>query len=460
MKTPCLRLVGVCAEDAHAADEHRHFGRGQREQLRLIDEQRFGRDGVPALEVVAETVGDRFEHFERFDIGLLLRGVHAARREGNRDVVAGVLRGLLDAGATGQHDQVGERDLLAAGCGAVERALDAFESLEHLRELGRLVDGPIFLRREAKASAVRAAALVGTAERGGRCPGGGNQLGDRQTGRQDFFLERGDVRGVDQLVIHGGDRVLPDEFFLRNFRAEVASARAHVAVGQLEPRAGEGIGELVGVGQEVARDFFVRGIEAQREVGGEHRRPTLLRRIVRIGHDRGTRALCDPLLRTGGALREFPLVAEQVFEEVVAPLRGRGGPGDFEAAGDCVAALAGAEAVSPAEALLVEAGRFGLGCHVRRGGGAVGLAEGVAADDERDGFFVVHGHAAEGVADVVRGLDRIGIAVGTFGVHVDEAHLHRGERILEVARVDVAIGIVVGDEHGVIFLTTPSEPCV
>ena len=66
-------------------------------------------------------------------------------------------------------------------------------------------------------------------------------------------------------------------------------------------------------------------------------------------------------MRTGRALRQFPFVAEQVLEEVVAPLRGRGGPGDFQAAGDRVGAFARAEAVLPAEALLLEAGRFGLG---------------------------------------------------------------------------------------------------
>ena len=67
------------------------------------------------FEVVAEAVGDRLEHGEGLDVGLLLRGVRAARREGNRHVVTGVLRRLLDAGAAAEHDQVGERDLLAAG---------------------------------------------------------------------------------------------------------------------------------------------------------------------------------------------------------------------------------------------------------------------------------------------------------------------------------------------------------
>ena len=155
-----------------------------------------------------------------------------------------------------------------------------------------------------------------------------------------------------------------------------------------------------------------------------------------------------PLVRAGRALREFPFVAEQVLEEVVAPLRRRGGPGDFQAAGDRVAALAGAEVVLPAEALLLEAGRLRAPAHnVRRRGGAVGLAEGVAAGDQRDGFLVVHRHAAEGLADVLRRRDRIGIAVRTFRVDVDQPHLHGGERILQVAAVDVAIRIVVGHEH-------------
>ena len=116
---------------------------------------------------------------------------------------------------------------------------------EHLRQLRGLVDLPVLLRREANAGAVRAAALVGAAERGRRRPGGRDQLRDRQARSQDLALERGDVLLVDQRVIDRGDRVLPDELFGRNLRAEIARARAHVAVRQLEPGAGERVGELV-----------------------------------------------------------------------------------------------------------------------------------------------------------------------------------------------------------------------
>ena len=43
---------------------------------------------------------------------------------------------------------------------------------------------------------------------------------------------------------------------------------------------------------------------------------------------------------------------------------------------------------------------------------------------------------AKVIADVARGLQRIGIAVGTLGVHVDQAHLHRRERVLEGLALD------------------------
>ena len=161
---------------------------------------------------------------------------------------------------------------------------------------------------------------------------------------------------VDQLVIDRGDRVLPDELFLGDLRSEIARARTHVAVRQLEPGAGERVRELVRVLHEAARDLLVGRIEAQREVGGQHRRGDALRRIVGMRHRAGARPVLRlPLMRAGRALRQLPVVAEQVLEEVVAPLRRRGGPGDFQAAGDGVAAQARAEAARPAEALRLDA---------------------------------------------------------------------------------------------------------
>lgn len=102
--------------------------------------------------------------------------------------------------------------------------------------------------------------------------------------------------------------------------------------------------------------------------------------------------------------------------------------------------LAGAVGLLPAEALLLERGTLGLGADVlQRVGGAVRLAEGVTAGDEGDGLLVVHRHAAERLADVAGGLQGVRVAVGTLGVDVDEAHLDRGERVLEVAVAGVAL---------------------
>ncbi len=46
-------------------------------------------------------------------------------------------------------------------------------------------------------------------------------------------------------MIDGRDRVLPDEIFGRNLWAEIACARAHVAVRQLEPSPGERVRKLI-----------------------------------------------------------------------------------------------------------------------------------------------------------------------------------------------------------------------
>ena len=248
-------------------------------------------------------------------------------------------------------------------------------------------------------------------------------------------------------MIDCGNRVLPDQDFTRYVGTQIACARPHVAVGQLEPGAREGIRELVGVFQEASGDFLVGGVETQRQVGGQHGRHQLLAGVMRMRNGRlGTRR--HPLLGAGGTFAQFPLEAEQVFEVVVVPLGGHGGPGDFQAAGDGVAALAGAELVVPAETLMFDVHRLGIVANVRGRRGAVGLAEGVAAGDQRHRLLIVHRHAGEGLADVLGGRERVGLTVGTFGVDVDQPHLHRGQRGFEVAGV-LDLAVVVLHQHAV-----------
>ena len=193
--------------------------------------------------------------------------------------------------------------------------------------------------------------------------------------------------------------------------------------------------------EEPAGDLLVGGVHPQGEVGRQHRRCMPLRPVVRIRHGvGGCSALGLPLVRAGRALGQLPFEAEQVLEVVVAPLRGRGRPGAFQPAGDRVVALAGAEAVLPAEALLLDACTLGLRADIRaRIGRAVRLAEGMPAGDQRDGLLVVHRHARERLADVAGRGDWIGLAVRPFGIDVDQAHLDGAERIIELAFAGIAL---------------------
>src|ERR1700687_4791014 len=101
-------------------------------------------------------------------------------------------------------------------------------------------------------------------------------------------------------------------------------------------------------------------------------------------------------MRTGRALGQFPFVAEQVGEEVGAPLRRRLGPNNFEAAADGVSTKTFTKFILPSQALVLNVGTFWFGADVVSGNrGAVGLAEGVTAGNQCDCFFVAHGHAAK-----------------------------------------------------------------
>ncbi|MNI95925.1 hypothetical protein D3C73_1542820 [compost metagenome] len=60
----------------------------------------------------------------------------------------------------------------------VELTLDLLQCRQHFARA--LIGWPVLLRRQAQACTIGAAALVGTTERRGGCPGGGYQLTDTQ----------------------------------------------------------------------------------------------------------------------------------------------------------------------------------------------------------------------------------------------------------------------------------------
>src|SRR6266481_5893427 len=98
-------------------------------------------------------------------------------------------------------------------------------------------------------------------------------------------------------------------------------------------------------------------------------------------------------MRTGWALGQFPVVAEEVGEEVVAPLGWRLGPNDFQAAADGVSTKTFTKFILQSQALVLDVGAFWFGGYVvvvNRG--IVSLAERMPAVNQCDCFFFVHGH--------------------------------------------------------------------
>jgi hypothetical protein len=141
---------------------------------------------------------------------------------------------------------------------------------------------------------------------------------------------------------------------------------------------------------------------------------------------------------TRWALRQLPLVAEQRIEVGVVPGGRRRRPRAFQAAGRRMAGNPALVAVLPPEPQRLDRGAFRLGADELRVAGTMRLAERVATGDERNGLLVVHRHALERFADVLRGAERIRCAVRPFRIHVDEPHLHRGQRRLEHELLRVA----------------------
>ena len=288
--------------------------------------------------------------------------------------------------------------------------------------------------------------MVGPAIGAGRCPGGAHQIGDRQAGRQQLALQRRDVARVDQRVVDRGDRILPDQVLGRHVGAQVARFRPHVAVAQLEPRPGEGVGEVCGVRPELLHHLAICRVDLHRHVGGGHHRRHAAVGAVRAGRQR-LRRVADrlPLLGARRAAHQFVFMVQQHVEIGHVPLDRRGRPRALDAAGDRVIAKAAFVRGLPAQAHLRDVRPFRLGPHQRGVARAVRLAERVAARGQRDGFLVVHAHPRERLADVARRLRGVGVAARPLGIDVDEAHLDRGKRAFQHhLAVGLDAGLVVG----------------
>ncbi len=282
---PDVGAIGIGADNAHPRHQHGHFRGRQAEQVGLVDHQLLCGPNLTLGYVVAHAIGGRLQGCEGLDVRHLLGRVGASRSERHRDRVTGRCRRTLDTGGTTEHDEVRHGDLRATS--RVELRLDTFQGAEHLGEVVWVVHGPLVLRFESNASAVRATTLVGSAERGSRRPGRLHKVGSGEARRVDHALQRGRVSVGDQVRIWSRNRVLPDQALLGNFGTEVAHLGSHVSVGQFEPGASERIRELLRVLQELSGDRLVDRIGPQRDVRGEHDRCVAGARIVSIGNGVG-----------------------------------------------------------------------------------------------------------------------------------------------------------------------------
>jgi len=226
-------------------------------------------------------------------------------------------------------------------------------------------------------------------------------LGNRQSRSKNLALEGSDVLLVNQLTIDCGNGILPQELFLGNLRAEIALARSHVAVGQLEPRLGKRLGKLIRVVVVTPRNLVVDGVHLHSHVCRGHHGGVPFRRIVRVGHrTRTSVALGLPLPRASGAFRQLPVIFEQGFEIAVVPLRRRGSPCAFDTAGDRIDADTRVKGFLPAEAPIDDGGTPRSGTYVRRLARTVTFAERVPTGGERDCLLVVHRHPTKGFANI------------------------------------------------------------
>ena len=193
-------------------------------------------------------------------------------------------------------------------------------------------------------------------KRGRRGPGRRDQLGDGQAGVQDLRLERGDVGVGDELVVDGRHRVLPQLRLGRpTGRGSARPGPCRGAAACTRPWRTPAANSS-GFSRKRREIFSYAGSRrSARSVVSIVGRP--LRRAVVGRRGRSSSAsLAHPLVGTGRALRQLPLVAEQVVEEVVAPPGRRGVQVTSRPLVMASRALAGAVAALPAEALLARPG--------------------------------------------------------------------------------------------------------
>jgi len=110
---PHKRFAATILKTREDVESGMSLADAMRKHPRTFDECDLGRHCEHVRRDVAEPVGHWLEHAERLDVCLVLRGVGTALRERYLYVDARRPGRLLDGGIATEHDQIGERHLLA-----------------------------------------------------------------------------------------------------------------------------------------------------------------------------------------------------------------------------------------------------------------------------------------------------------------------------------------------------------
>ena len=134
-------------------------------------------------------------------------------------------------------------------------------------------------------------------------------------------------------------------------------------------------------------------------------------------------------MRTGRAGGKLPFIFEQIVEIAIIPLDRIGGPGTFQP--DVMVSaplpLACVDNQPKPKASIGAPSGSGL---TSASSPALHLPN-VPAGDQRHGFFIIHRHAGEGFAHILCAQQRVGIAVGTLRVDINQTHLNSSQRIFQ-----------------------------
>ncbi len=241
-------------------------------------------------------------------------------------------------------------------------------------------------------------------------------------------------------MINCRHRILPDQLFSRYLNSHIAGLGPHITVGQLEPGPGKGIGELIRVCQVITGNFFVNRVKLERQVCRGHHGATSLRRIMGINHHiLVLNILGQPDIGTCRTLEQFPLILEHHLQVTHIPSGWIWFPGPFNAAGDSVAPFAALKAADPAQSLLLKSSGLRLRPDMIGSTGTVAFAKGMTTCNQGHGFFIVHGHPGKGLPDIMSRLCRNRLPIGPLRIDVDQAHLHRSQRIFKITFTAVAL---------------------